>query len=395
LCLDQLEALQAYPGDSNGLFAVGKLLASLYNIPNAIVICTVQEGLIAEFEQTLSQADRDRYRPLALAPLSPSEIRALVRARLAAEPRLAALRPAGASEFWPIDIERVTALADTREGATARRVLFECERMFERARNRWLPLIPLEEFLRKEFEERQRKAAANLTPQQSSDILSDGLPRLWHLRGVQARYEGLPRWLDHELPFAQGSPTGVALANTAPQALWRKLGKIRAEWNPAGRRLVILRDELHPLGPAARKAREFIEDLETRGARWLSPSREALIALDALRRLLADAESGDLSYQGEPLPIQSVEDWIRRNTPGALQRLLDHIAGGAPAGTLVARLAALVAEEKIVSVAKAAAALGTTPEEVERCARENHRHFGLLLGAEPVVFELVPAAPGA
>lgn len=394
LCLDQLEALQAYPGDRNGLFAIGKLMASLYNLPNAVVIGTVQEGLIGELDRTLSQAERDRYRPLALVPLQPREIEALVRARLATEPRLAVLRPAGASAFWPIDIDRVAALADTREGATARRVLFECERMFERARNRWLPAVPLEEFLRQQFEARRREAAEALTAEQSSDILSDGLPRLWHLRGAEVRREGLPRWLDHEVRFGQGPATGVALVNSAPQAVWRKLEKVLAEWDPAERRLAFVRDALHPLGPGAKAARDFIEKLEKRGARWLTPSREALIALDALRRLLAAAESGDLSYQGDAPPVRSAEDWIRRNMPDAVSGLLDAITADVPRSALLSRLAALVAEEKILSVAAAASELGTTPEEVERCARENRNHFGLLLGAEPVVFEPVAAAPG-
>jgi hypothetical protein len=394
LCLDQLEALQSHPGDTAGLFAIGKLLASLYNIPNAVVIGTVQEGLIGALDRTLSQAERDRYRPLALNPLRPEEIRALVRARLAAQPALAELRPACASEFWPIEVDRVTALATAREGVTARRVLFECERLFEHARRVWPGAPPLDQFLREQFEARRREAAKRLAPENSGDILSDGLPRLLHLRGAASRYEGLPRWLDLEVRPAQGPPVGVALANTAPQGLWRKLKKAFGEWDPGERRLVLLRDALHPLGPHVRAAREWIGKLEQRGARWLIPSREGLIALDALRRLLAAAESGDLSYEGETPPVRSVEDWIRRNIPEALARFLNDIAAGGSGDPLLDRLAALLAEEKIISVAEAAAALETTPEEVERCARENRDRFGLLLGAEPVVWEPAPAPPG-
>jgi hypothetical protein len=395
LCLDQLEALQAHPGDKYGLFTIGKLYASTYKIRNAVVIGCAQTGLLGELNQALDEAERDRYRPLALLPLKDEEVRALVRARLATEPEIAARRPRGASEFWPIDMRRLLAQSGTPEGLTARRVLFECDRMFRRAQNVPGVEISLEQFLRREFESRAHDAASRLSPEASSDVLSDGLVRLLHVRGFPVTRERLPHWLDHEVRPAQGEPIGVALVNGRPKALWHKLDKILHGWDPGERRLVLLRDVLHPLGPGAEGTRERFRELERRGARCLAPPREALSALDALRRLLAAAESGELSYQGESPPVQAVEEWIRQNIPDALSRLLDDLLAAGPHDALPHLLADYLGEEKVASVAMAAAALAATPEEVERCARENHHQFGLLLGAEPVVFEKIPPAAGA
>ncbi len=395
LCLDQLEALQAYPGDKAGLFTMAKLLASLYNLAEAVVIGAVQAGVIDELDASVSQAERDRYRPLALYPLKEHEVQALVRTRLATQPEIAARRPEGASEFWPIDMAGFASLSKSPEGLTPRRVLFECDRMFRRAQNLPLVDIPLDQFLRREFESRLSKAAAEIAAETSSDILSDGLPRLLHVRGRPVVRQGLPRWLDHEVRPAQGPTIGVALANSRPQTLWRTLDKILDAWDPAERRLVLLRDALHPLGPAATRTRQRLQQLEERGARRLAPSREALVALDALRRLLAAAEAGDLSWQGASPPVTAVEEWIRHNLPGALCQLLDELLAGRPHHPLSHRLADYLGEEKDASLTAAAAALETTPEEVARCARENHYQFGLLLGPEPVVFEKIPPAPGA
>lgn len=394
LCLDQLEQLQTYPGDQAGLFAMGELFAALDRIENAIVIGCVQTEMQRKLDRVLMEYARDRYRPLGLAELNEENIRLLVRARLETEPRIAACRPAGASEFWPVDLDRLRTSQRRRE-RTPRSVLYACAKQFEEARGESLPDVPLDELLRSEYEARLGEARAKLSPDSSNMILSDGLPRLLHLRGCEIRREGLPRWLDHELRPARGGSIGVALAHETARALWRKLARMRDEWRTDERSLVILIDALHPLGPHARRTRELLGELEQRGARRLTPSREALAALDALRRLLGDVESGDLTHQGKTPELAAVEDWVRRNVPPALEELLDGFARAGPSSRLASALADLLAEKKVLRAAEAAAALGATPEEVERCARENCHHFGLLMGTEPVVFERTPAGAGA
>jgi hypothetical protein len=396
LCLDQLEALQSHPGDRNGLFAIGKLLAALHDeAPNVVVIGCVQTGLIADLASTLSKAEQDRYQPMTLRLLNDSEVRELVRARLNAQPAVRALRPDRASEFWPIDVSRLDPLVKSREGVSARKVIFECEQMFRAAQDLPVDSAPLGQRLSEKFEEHAKAARSRLNADSSASVLSDALPRLHHLRGASAHRTGIPRWIDHVAVSAGGRQTAVVLANEAPRSLWRKLDKICLGWNPAERDLAIVRDALNPLRPTALGAIERLQELERRGARVVTPSREALIALDAARRLLADAETGDLTYRGDKVPVASVEEWIRNNLSGPASQVMDEIAGsrsGETAGLQLA-LAALLSEEKVATVSAAATRLECTTQEVENCARQNSGQFGFLAGTHPAVFERIPVAP--
>jgi hypothetical protein len=399
LCLDQLEALQTHPGDKTGLFAIGKLLAALHDdVPNAVVIGCVQVGLVAELAATLSRAEQDRYQPKGLLPLSGADVRALVRARLNSSHELAALRPASASEFWPIEFSRLEPLIGSREGVTARRIIFECEQMFREAQSLPLDTTSLEDRLAQKLEERAAAAAAEISADTSSSVLSDGLPRLLHLRGASVVRPGLPRWIDHISVAPDGRRTGVVLANEPPRTLWRKLDRIAREWNPGEYELVIVRDGMNPLKPTAAGSTLRLRELERRGARVSSPSREALVALDAVRRLLADVESGDLTYRGERVGVATVEDWVRRNLGESAEELLDELTGPAvnrPGDRLRLELATYLSDQKLASVAEAASALEWTPQQVENCAHQNPDQFGILAGIEPAVFERVPPERGS
>ena len=59
-------------------------------------------------------------------------------------------------------------------------------------------------------------------------------------------------------------------------------------------------------------------------------SAEALAALAAVRSLLADADSGDLSHNGETVTRKSVEQWLSTRMPAPLADLVDQLKGGVP-----------------------------------------------------------------
>jgi hypothetical protein len=398
LCLDQLEALQSHPGDTNGLFAIGKLLAALHDeVPNAVVVGCVQTGLIADLAATLSKAEQDRYQPLALRPLNAAQVRALVRARLESRAEIQALRPAGMPEYWPINVMRLDPLVDSREGVSARKIIFECEQMFRAAQDLPVQEGPVEDRLSEKLEEQARGAASRLRGETTSSVLSDALPRLLHLRGLETERSGVPKWVDHLCAGPDGREIAVVLANESPRVLWRKLDRICLGWDPRFRDLVIIRDALNPIPPSAAGAIDRLHELERRGARVIAPSREALIALDAARRLLADAESGDLTYRGDRVPVATVEQWIRNHLSGAAGQVLDQVTGpvvrDTSAGLLLA-LAAFLSERKVASIPQVAEQLRRSPREVEDCARQNSDQFGILAGTEPAVFERIPAASG-
>ncbi|MBL8215144.1 MAG: ATP-binding protein [Bryobacterales bacterium] len=391
LCLDQLEALQSHPGDREGLFAIGKLLATLHDeAPGTVVIGSVQTGLIGELGTTLSKAEFDRLQPTALRPLqSQEQVKALIRARLATRPELPKLRPALAEELWPIRMEPFAALLGSREGLSARKVFFECELQFRQAQHLPEKNVPLADHLASKFHD--ATPAAPLDPAVTANILSDGLPRLLHLAGHGTSRENLPRGVDHvSRPKSAGArPLAVVIGNDKTLGLLAKLRRISRTWNPAEQDLVILRDALHPLPGTAIKTREILEDLRKKGARILVPSREALEALEAARRLLADADSGDLTWRGDRVATADVESWIRNNLPDSLRRLTEEIngRGSSPSQPLLLRLTAILSEHKLAAVESLAAALECSPEEVERCASDHPEQLGLCAGPQRVVFE--------
>ncbi len=404
ICLDQLEALQAYPGDKAGLFAIGNLMAALHDeLSNAVVVGCIQTGLLQELDMNLSEAARDRYRPLPLQPLKPDQIRALVLARLNAQPETARNRPSRASEFWPIEIARLETLAAAAEGVTPRKIIFECDQMFRAMQGRPATVKSAENFLDEEYRSRFAQAQREITRDTSSIVLSDGLPRILHLFGVKVHRKEIPRWMDHLAETPAGARVGVVVANDGPQRIWRKLERIAREWEPRRNRLVIYRDSLNPLSSTAIRSHERLAELEKRGATVVSPSREALAALDAARRLLADADSGDLALGGDSIGAATVEDWIRQHFPETLNPLIRPISEQSPetaaavegkTNQLLRDIIAQIAEQKIARVSDLAGVLNRSTQEIEACVRENPDSFGLAGGPETVVFERVPAEGG-
>ena len=397
LCLDQLEALQSYPGDQNGLFAIGKLLGAIHDeARNVVPIGCVQTGLLRELEAKLSRAERDRFQERPLARLKSEEARALVEARLEASRELAKVRPVNAPKYWPIDIARLEPLVASREGVGPRRIIFECEQMFRSAQNLQLDTTPLAERLAEKFQERLAAAQQELASDVSAAVLSDGVPRLLHVRGTPTRRPGAPRWVDHAWGEEGTRGTLVVVANEEPRVLWRKLRRITQEWDGSKADLVIVRDALNPLRATAMGSQSRLAELQKRGARLVNPSREALIALDAARRLLADVESGDLTYRGEKIPVSTVEGWVRENIPGSVSRMLDEITReqAREDGALRMELAAYLAENKIAALEHASRDLQCAVRKLEECAHQSPDQFGILAGTEPVVFERIPAESG-
>jgi hypothetical protein len=131
-----------------------------------------------------------------------------------------------------------------------------------------------------------------------------------------------------------------------------------------------------------------LKSIENKNGRLLSVSQEAVESLGALRRLLADAQSGDLAFHGDSVNVTQVEQWIAGHLPRALEPLLSEVA--AP-DVLTGRLTDLVAERKVISLEEASQEIGSPVAEVETCARRDPGLFGILGGGTPVIFQIVEA----
>ncbi len=397
--LDQVEALQSHPGDQTGMFALGKLVTALHDeLKNALVISCVQTSFIQPLEKVIRGAHADRMmrqNAEALHPLTWEQAAALVTARLNSQPKLARLRE-DRNDLWPIDEEKLREEFAGGGTCIARRVIFRCKTLFDEAIGAEIapPALDLEGFLGGEYERRQ--AGRRDLPAMDGDfVVRDGLPLLLHaaLQGMRIRNEDLPPGVDLELAQPDGRRVGFSYCNQAhPNSLAARLRKILTSWDPAGiPELVLVRDARLGIKSTARRTRERLKELESRGARIVRPSAEALAALDAIRSLLADAESGDLSHQGRRVPPGSVEEWLRSNMPEPLRELVDEIHAK-PIGedaTLPEALTACLRERKVLSAQEAARETDYSLEEVIRCARQNPMQFGLLEGPPPVLYEMV------
>jgi hypothetical protein len=186
----------------------------------------------------------------------------------------------------------------------------------------------------------------------------------------------------------------IGLCNNRPgPSLVKKLDQLRklAEDSPATR-LILLRDSRLPIGRTATKTRELREQLLKKGARWVEPSAEALATLDALRRLLSDAKSGELDNRGDAVELKTVQDWLARRLAVELKDVLNEVAPEdvmPPPEELYEEIAELLGRQHMVSVADAAALLGRKVEEVEACAERHSERVGALGDPPAVLFRLV------
>jgi hypothetical protein len=244
---------------------------------------------------------------------------------------------------------------------------------------------PLEAALQKMFDER----LTGKEPAETEAILRNGMPLLARSAGLTDPVPGKPL----DFTFDGGRVT-IAICNEIDhRGLASRLKKISEAWKPAGNQsLLLLRDaRMAPIPATAKACHQHIASLQQRGGRLTTVSQEAVATLAALRRLLSDAESGDLAHEGEPVPSGAVERWIAGHVPEALEPLLARLKETSRRDGLTPALAALLAERKMVTLEDAARSLEVAPGEVEECARRDPRQFGILGGGVRVLFQPVAA----
>jgi hypothetical protein len=383
LCLDQWEALQGFVGDTSGFVAAGQAVSLLHDPPvrNVCVISSVQYGFLQTLETVLDIAVQRRMlaNTQAIDPLNWDQAVKLVAARLDSVPALAEMRSGRADPLWPLTDAPIRQVF-SRNRAPAARVIARSKDLFDKwATGEVAPEKPIEEALRGMLDE--RTLPVDLADGEAA--FRNGLPVMF--TALHARPAAPPPASAFDFVLNNGRHT-VAVCNQAnANSLASRIKKVDEAWRPApGQRLLLLRDARLPIGATASVTRQRLAAIERSGGRLVPVSHEALAALAALRRLLADAQSGDLSYRGDGISAATVEQWIAGNLPAALGPLIAEV--GAP-HLLSPKLADLLSQRKIVSLEEAARELQARPEEVEACARRDPRLFGLLGGATPVLFQ--------
>jgi hypothetical protein len=401
-CFDQIEALHLDPQDPSGLIAFGQMISALHaETRHTLLISCAQIAFLDMLYKHVRGANLDRmfeFGEISLNPLTWDEAQQLIKARMDALPELKRLREAQSDPLWPLREAEIKTVFNGAD-CTARRLIAHCAALFEAQRGGEAIEIPpapaVEVFLKAALEDRRGKALESGEPSQTNQIITHGLPALLHLTGNRwrQRNRNVPAGVDLLFESADGD-VAIGLCNNRPgPGLVKKLDQLRKliEDLPTTR-LILLRDSRLPIGRSAAKTRDLRESLLKKGARWVEPSAEALATLDALRRLLSDAKSGELDNRGDTVELKTVQDWLTQHLAVELKDVLNEMTPGdamPPPEELYEEIAELLGRQHIVSVADAAALLGREVEEVEACALRHSERVGALGDPPAVLFRFI------
>lgn len=386
LCLDQLEALDTDTGFQSLARAVSTLHDETKNLVLVSCVQTSWRDILMRFKSDFARfAEFEAHLPL----LTRDQAARLLQSRRAAieGPELA-----GVSPLWPFEEADLVRLFDQAGLASARTILSKASERFDRmgppARP---PLDPAET----EWRQRLDEASRTLAHADMDEVLDHGLRSLVSVKGAPwSITEG-----SGDIEFRLRGPAGeaeVSLCNRRNMtSLAAKLKRLKTfqVGNPQAR-IILVRDPRLAIGKHARACRTYLDGLTGAGARLIHPPLEALAALDALRQLLADAKSGDLTA----IQPDTVAEWLARHLPAPLESLLEEIAGNAAAvppqdASKREDLLELIEQRCVIAAADAARELHMSTGEILGLVADAPDLAGLLGGPPPILYRLVPAAP--
>jgi hypothetical protein len=323
LAFDQLEGMQLRPDDIEGVRGFGNAVADLLiNCRNIAAVSCVQQYFRTDLERALPRAHMQRIaQDLGRIDLLRREdAAALAAARLAASEDVAAARAAlGEHALWPLTSTGLEgALGPAGGGGTARTVLNVARSLFEGWRQGDAPVkprAPAAQGLAELFAARQADAA--LLPSDEA-TLADGLLKLLDLQMPDGVRRSAHPGIDLEILKPDGN-IGIAVCQT--QNMSRFAARLKQIGEALGRgairRAVVLRDERLPISASAKTTRARLRALQESGHSLLRPGAAAYAGITAARQLLADAASGDLSLDGDIVPVDEVRQWLLTTRPAA------------------------------------------------------------------------------
>lgn len=397
LCFDQVEALQVTREETQAFFAFAQLIADLYNADRNLVLISCMQ---TEFSELMARqvpeyalARMKGYAVCQLLPLNLDQSRQLLVNRLR---RRESTREAQ-GDLSPLTDQDLKNFLGKNGHCSPRELLDRAARRFDELRGTVVETKPLAERLADEWENRRESALRSNTPEQTEDILRDGLPRLVHAVDPEWRTsQGRPAaGLDYVLtgPLGEASVGVKVCTGVNANSLWRPLQKLNSLYpermQPKLQKLVLLRDERTPIRKSATKTLELIASLEKKDALFYRVSPEALAALDALRKLLADSQAGDLDIDGETLTFTTVLDWLRGHLDGALRELADVLITqdcGEIRSTLTDRMQESLVENYVASAEVLSQELQVSANELVDAARNRPDLFGVVEGTPTAIF---------
>ncbi|WP_010581823.1 AAA family ATPase [Schlesneria paludicola] len=391
LCFDQVEALQNDRTDTLPFFAYAQLLVDLYAADTNLVLISCMQ---TQFAQEISAAIPEyawarilSFATCSLPPLDVIQARALLSSRLN-----------GDGQILPLTDGDLSAIVGRLGFAHPRALLDRAARRFDQIAGRIFPSNnpTLPEWLAQEWEQRSEQAARENQPGSTGETLRHGIPLL--IRAVE------PQWttgahpnksaLDYILSGPQKeAQVGIKICDDDGRRLWGQLRTLNDAY-PSQlelHKLVLLRDERTPISKTAVQTLQFLDKLERKEAVFYRVPPEALIALDALRRLMAESQAGDLDFEGSAVPPESVIEWLRQNLPGVLKEMSDLLVTPhdvEPSPSQVDLLQEFLADACLTSISKAATKLNVSEQQLLTTAFSRGDLFGVVSGEPSVVFSM-------
>jgi len=397
LCFDQIEALQRYPKDEVGLFTFGQAVRTLHNeTQNVLIISCVQTFFLDDLRKAVMVPDFDGMSDFRkhLEHLTSDQARLLIAARLNATNE-DDIQKSEINQYIGNGMKSFLAEGNR----TAREVLTYAASVFDRWSNPSHPSAsgdvtsqPEDRFLENELNLREEAAMKRMTPDHLDDIIQGAVPALCHIWNRQCREtDGLSRPdIDMTLKCADKT-THISLCNQGSMnSLAARLRRLlqQVEAGQGIDNLILIRHAERRIPSGAKKVNSYIQALKQRGARWMTPSRETLSVLDALRSLLGEAKSGDLNNAGQPVLEKTVRDWVRKAVSEPAWNFIESMFGNTPADIgidagILLKLIDILKSERVMWLSDAAKTLNQNPETLERLIQPGLHRIGLLEGPPP------------
>jgi hypothetical protein len=406
LCFDQVEALQLNPRDTDALFAFGQLVSVIHDCAdNVLVVSCMQSSFQAELASQIRGADYDRMTSLgsfSLQALRPAEARAVIAERLRSLPSDPALISREPTTEWPLTAAEFATLFEPSGETTPRRLISTCAARFD-VLTQGPSAPPLDSFLEDWWNRQLADRLIANDPDQTESILRHALPPLFHLLGLEAEPAPAEELADIPLVFQQADRRlGLSICTQGNmQSLAARLRRLKEQWSRQRlQRLVVIRDPRRPLSKTAPKTRKYLEELQEQQASVVHVEPGLLAQLDTLRTLLSDARSGDLAWQGETVPAETLDAWLRRQLSPEVRTFAQELLSFAEIPStarfdtaIIEYLSLLLSEQQRLQLQHAAQSLGHSVDVVVAVIQRHPRQFALE-GEPPVVlFRASPSPP--
>lgn len=400
MCFDQVEALQRHEGDQVGLFTFGQAVRTLYNeCRNLFLLSCIQILFYGQLKEAVCDPDFDG--------LTEHQV-SLTAIQLEQAAQLIHLRLERSGEDMDMEPELLAALRERWSTCrkTARDVLsIAAERYDEIRYGRNIGGSGPQasdsrseaDFLQGEFDQRFERLRRTIHPDDLDAILHSAIPVICPLHdGTCMEIDG-PSLSDIDMMLRhKDRRIAISFCNQANlTTLAARLKRLLSLMDTHRLQdLVLLRHpgRIFPKGKS--KANAHLNALRRKGAKWIVPSEEAVAALAALRDVLADAQSGDLSHGGTAIGPETVRQWIQMTGDVAASSLLNDIlqpfATNAPfSAEMETTILEILQQARVLYVSELADRLKMDSGQFEAGIRSKPGWVGFMEGPPPLLFDPV------